>query len=421
MSATTNQRARRNPPSLLATPASRAATVPPGKRAPWQPLGNFGDGAAIGFRRASTPANPGQWLVRHPLPDGRYSTPTLAVADDLSPADGETVLSYRQALVAAARAVAACQEMERAAQQTGTQAGLSDLTTVRHACERYTASLEERGGRVAREARAAFKKWLGDLGDVRLVELTSTDTALFAERTPERVVTSAKAALNALPEAVRPSLAVLRAMNVKRPRRRRNGDDDDVIGDVPDDAEVARRVAAARKVSPAFGVFAATAAGTGARPGQLAMLRVRDLQRGPHGYHLNIAPSEKGQGSRAKRVARVPLSDDLAEELRALVAGRPRTDFLLVLPQRERVRLPKSLGWKIVGVRPWDRHDWVIAARQAGFGGEFYSFRHARICKLILAGVPLRMIAECLDTSTAMIEKSYSRWIASLGSEMLRI
>jgi hypothetical protein len=40
---------------------------------------------------------------------------------------------------------------------------------------------------------------------------------------------------------------------------------------------------------------------------------------------------------------------------------------------------------------------------------------------LILAGVPLRMIAEHWDTSTAVIERSYSRWIASLGSEMMRL
>jgi len=38
-----------------------------------------------------------------------------------------------------------------------------------------------------------------------------------------------------------------------------------------------------------------------------------------------------------------------------------------------------------------------------------------------MAGVPLRLIAEHLDTSTVYVERSYSRWIASLGSEMLRL
>jgi len=371
--------------------------------------------------RASTPLNPGQWLLRHRLPDGRYTFPVLATADDQAEADGTTVLSFAQALVAAAREAASRQEMEKAAQQTATQAGLPDLATVSDACERYAVGLEERGGRTAREARAAFKKWLSDFADVRLAELTSTETRLFAERAPEGVVTSVKAALNALPEAVRPSLAVLRAMNVKRPRRRRNGDDDDPVGDVPDDREVARRVAAAREVSPAFGVFAATAAATGVRPGQLAALRVRDLQRGPHGYHLSVPPSEKGQGSHGKRVARVPINDDLADELRALAVGRTRGALLFTVPRREKVSIPGSIGWKVTGEREWQRHDWTRAAREAGFGGEFYSFRHARICRLILAGVALRMIAEGLDTSTQMVERSYSRWIASLGSEALRI
>ena len=407
----------KRPASPLASAAARATAIAPGTRF-WHKLGG---GVALGYRRASTPLNPGQWLVRFRLPNSRYSFPTLAVADDLTPADGTTVLSFAQALVAAAREAGARREMEKAAQQTATQAGLPGLATVADACERYAVGLEERGGRTARETRAAFRKWLGDLADVRLVEMTSTDTRLFAERAPEGVCTLAKAALNALPEAVRPSLAVVRAMNVRRPRRRRSGDDDDPVGDVPDDAEVARRVAAARQVAAAFGTFAATAAATGARPGQLAALRVCDLQRGPHGFHLSVPPSEKGQGSHGKRVARLPIGDDLAEELCALAAGRARGATLFTVPKMEKVAGRGTIGWQCVGEREWQRHDWTRAAREAGFGGEFYSFRHARICKLIMAGVPLRLIAEHLDTSTAMIERSYSRWIASLGSEALRI
>ena len=40
-----------------------------------------------------------------------------------------------------------------------------------------------------------------------------------------------------------------------------------------------------------------------------------------------------------------------------------------------------------------------------------YDLRHAAIVRMILAGVPLRLIAAKLDTSSAIIERVYSRWI----------
>jgi len=66
------------------------------------------------------------------------------------------VLNFGQALVAAAQ--------EAANRQRVARDGLPGLDTVQDACERYAVGLEERGGRTAREARAAFKKWLGNLG-----------------------------------------------------------------------------------------------------------------------------------------------------------------------------------------------------------------------------------------------------------------
>ena len=48
-----------------------------------------------------------------------------------------------------------------------------------------------------------------------------------------------------------------------------------------------------------------------------------------------------------------------------------------------------------------------------------YSLRHCSIVRMIFAGVPLRVIASSHDTSTAMIEKNYSRYITGDPSDSL--
>jgi integrase len=41
-----------------------------------------------------------------------------------------------------------------------------------------------------------------------------------------------------------------------------------------------------------------------------------------------------------------------------------------------------------------------------------YALRHSSIVRGIAAGLPIRLVAAMHDTSVAMIEKHYSRWIA---------
>jgi integrase len=401
------------------SPTARAKLEP--KALVWQVISR---GVALGYRRPADANDPGAWWVRwRDFDANRYVKQSFADADDLTPADGTDVLDHRQAVQRAHAIVQAAAEQAAASRTIVIQDGLSDLTTVAAACERYARTLERRGPRPAREARWRFGKWLGDFGASRLTNVTETSAHLFAEKTPARVIASVKAAFNRLPAAIRPPLAVIKAMNLQLTQTRRPySEDTDSVGDVPDDAEVARRVAAARQVNPRFGVFAATIAGTGVRPSQLAMLQVRDLQRESSGYKLVVRPSEKGRyGSANKRLAHVPIGTALAEELVALAKVRPRDAFLFTLPKKARIRERDKMGWEIVGERPWGRNDWVRAAKEAGFEGKFYQFRHARICKLIMAGVPLRLIAEHLDTSTPMIERSYSRWISTLGNDALRL
>jgi hypothetical protein len=48
-----------------------------------------------------------------------------------------------------------------------------------------------------------------------------------------------------------------------------------------------------------------------------------------------------------------------------------------------------------------------------------YALRHSSIVRMILQGVPLRLVAAHHDTSTAQVEKTYSRFIVGDPSEAL--
>ena len=50
----------------------------------------------------------------------------------------------------------------------------------------------------------------------------------------------------------------------------------------------------------------------------------------------------------------------------------------------------------------------------------FYSLRHSSIVRQILAGTPLRVIADAHDTSTKEIERTYSAFISGHSDAVLR-
>ena len=49
-----------------------------------------------------------------------------------------------------------------------------------------------------------------------------------------------------------------------------------------------------------------------------------------------------------------------------------------------------------------------------------YALRHSSIVRGIRAGPPLRLVAALHDTSTAMIERHYAKWITTGLDEMAR-
>jgi hypothetical protein len=98
--------------------------------------------------------------------------------------------------------------------------------------------------------------------------------------------------------------------------------------------------------------------------------------------------------------------------LRQAVAGRPVDAPLLIGGGRDgrwqtgAMREPFRAVAKACGLDP----DEVTP----------YALRHSSIVRQILANTPIRLVASLHDTSTVMIEKSYSRYIAGHGDAMIR-
>ena len=62
----------------------------------------------------------------------------------------------------------------------------------------------------------------------------------------------------------------------------------------------------------------------------------------------------------------------------------------------------------------------MTAAKRAGIDCTIYALRHSSVVRSILAGVPLRVIADLHDTSTATIERTYSAYISHHADEVAR-
>jgi integrase len=60
------------------------------------------------------------------------------------------------------------------------------------------------------------------------------------------------------------------------------------------------------------------------------------------------------------------------------------------------------------------------AAAAAGIPATAYSLRHSAITRMLIRGTPVRMVAALHDTSVAMIEKTYGRFIAEYSDDVVR-
>jgi integrase len=321
----------------------------------------------------------------------------FASADDFEESNGTTVLTFWDA-----------QDKARVlARGTKDADGEGDKPiTVGQALDRYEVDLSLRGGDMRNVRRVRFH--LPHSLNAKAVALLSVrelrhwrDALLkkgLAPATVKRTGKVLKAALNLAADqdariTNRPAWQVGLASLPDAEASRNVILSDDVV---------LRIVTAAYEGGPDFGLYVETAAVTGARISQLARLEVRDLQGQRPDPRLMMPSAKKGR--KQKRVDRrpVPIPVSLSGKLAAAAAGRSGTEPLLLRTNGD----------------PWGHsshwHRFVETVTQAGLDPTaitIYALRHSSIVRQLLGGVPIRVVATTHDTSVAMIEKTYSRYI----------
>ena len=363
-------------------------------------------GIALGYRRN---AGSGTWSVRV-ADSGAEWIKRIAVADDLEPASPPAVLNYWQA-IDQARALAR--------RQPGEPIDESRPLTVSEALALYEKDLVARGGSPynSRHARlhlpgSILSKPVALLGATELRKWRDSllDKGLAAG-TVNRTKTGLRAALE-LAAAHDPRIANQRAWKVglaalPDAHRARNV--------ILTDDEVRRVVAAAYDHDRALGLMTEVAALTGGRLSQLARLEVADLQAEGTEPRLLMPCSAKGRARNKRHERRpVPITAALAAVLKQEAAGRSSEAPLLLRANGER--------WGH-GRRRHHRNDFRAVIEAAGFDPDhvtLYSLRHSSIVRMLVAHVPIRIVATLHDTSVKMIEASYSRFIAEHSDAIAR-
>jgi integrase len=353
-----------------------------------------GQGVSLGYRRNKTG---GAWVMRAFNGKGGRITRNVGAAEDYAEADGESVLTFDQAAEAARRIAAG--------------RGGPVVVSVSDALAAYAADLEKRGRDAANVAR--IRRHLTDALAAKPVALVTSrewrrrrDSMPMKPASINRTCRAFRAALNAAADhdqSLDPSPWRIGLASLPDAENSRNV--------ILDEAAVKALVAAAHNDSPEFGLLVETAAQTGARPSQLRRMLVQDLAESTEGPRLSLPVSRKGRGTKPVTHRPVPISAGLAVRLKVAVAGRARTAPLLTRPSGE----------------PWAHSDQKkpfrrIAEAIGQDAGKvtFYALRHSSIVRQLLAGTPVRIVATAHDTSVAMIERTYSRFIADHADALLR-
>ncbi|MGY4317223.1 tyrosine-type recombinase/integrase [Bradyrhizobium sp. JR3.5] len=333
-------------------------------------------------------AGPGTWSVKCSGWLKRF-----ALADDHEDANGNSVMTYWQALEHA-------KKLARAGEGNSEQP-----ISVAQAVDNYEADLEARDG--SKFNATGVRRHLGSLASKTVALLTERELRDWRaglvkdglkRSSADRIARSLKAAL---------ALAARNDKRIGNAAAWKNG-----LKKLPD-SEVARNVIlpdqtvislvrGSYEIGHDYGILIDALAETGARESQIVRLRVADLQdRDPAAPRLMMPSSRKGK-SRKVEYRPLAISPRLAKLLRQQAKGKALHDRLLD-------RIPKLSG------------RFHPVARKLGLGAEVtpYALRHSSIVRQLLKGVPTRVVAAHHDTSVAMIEKNYSHHIIGDPSEAL--
>jgi integrase len=365
-------------------------------------------GIALMYRRNKTN---GTWVLKASDGHGAYWTKGFALADDFEEADGKNVLTFYQAQ----------DQAKKLARGEDGSTGNAPIT-VDSALKDYRRDLISRNANPYNADHPRLH-----LTPVLLAKpvqlLTSTELKTWRN---SLLGTMAPSTINRLGRCVCAALELARQHDERIQNRQawETGlaglpDAQEARNVVLSDDKVREFVATAYGLDDQFGLFADTAATTGARPSQLSRLRVDDLHAHPVRPKLMMPKSAKGGGRNrsAKKTERysVPITVQLAAKLKAAAKGRADAAPLML----------QSDG------RPWGDNPGQNYHRQVdkvvtAIGLDpavttMYALRHSSIVRALLRNVPIRLIASLHNTSVTMIERNYSRHITEHSDDRARV
>lgn len=364
-------------------------------------------GVSLMYRRNK---NAGSWVVKASDGHGAYWTKAIADADDFDESNGKAILTFFEA-----------QDVAKKLARGENGSADSAPITIDTALKDYRRDLEARGANPYNAEHPRLHLTSALLAKP-LALLTASELKRWRDGLLGRMVPST---INRLCRCICAALTLA----AQHDARIKNRDAWEVgLAGLPDaqearnvilpDDKVRAFVATAYGIDHQFGLLIDALATSGARPSQAVRLRVEDLHDHPVRPKLMMPKSAKGGGRNRsqKKIERysVPITVQLAAKLKAAAKGRADDAPLLL----------QSDG------RAWDKSPGQNCHRQVdnvvkAIGLDpaevtMYALRHSSIVRMLLANVPIRLVASLHNTSVAMIETHYSRFIAEHSDDISR-
>jgi integrase len=366
-------------------------------------------GIKLLYRRNKNGA--GSWIVRVAnslIPSAAsaatkspYWTKGIGLADDYDKADGVDILNYGQA-----------QDRAKELARGGDAANIGKPSTVAEALARYEQDLISRGASPdnARRVRYHMTTTLAarPVALLNVDDLRAWRDSLTAKGLSPGTVNRTRIGLRAALEFAAASDRRIQNRDVFRLGLKGLPNANKARRIVLSDADVLRIVTEAYRVSQPFGLLIEVLAQTGARMSQIVRVNCGDLRSGK----LMIPPSYKGRGIKKQERVAVPITPALAAALDALRVGRTDDDPLLLTQAGE--RWPAKTDWKT-------RDPFRTAVTCAGLDPNKitpYALRHSSICRRLLNGVPMMLVAAWHDTSPKEIVAHYAHYIDDVAEHM---
>jgi integrase len=355
-------------------------------------------GISLGYRRNQ---GAGAWMVRAADGKGGNWTKGFAVADDFEASNQKSVLNYEEAQNEARKLARAGGVSASSGHDTGRPLLVGDAIDI------YETDLMMRGGnknnacqlrihlspRLARKpvsmlVDSDLRNWRNDLITVAGLKVASAN----------RHAKSMKAAL---------TLAARGDKRITNNSEWRNGlsklpDDNNARNVILEDDVVLAVVSTAYDIKHLLGVWCQTLSETGNRESQIKRCEVKDLQTDRVNPRLLVPSSFKGKNRKITRKP-LPITVELANHLMKFAAGKKPGERLL---PKLGVELSKQF-------RP------VVERLKLDSDVTPYSLRHSSVVRMLLKGIPTRLVASVHDTSVVEIERTYSHYIVSDTTESI--